>query len=129
MAEPWDNRSRYRVLAVMGAVLLAACTVDLVTSDLHPAVWMFFVAWVIGLGALGIRNGRLVSVGQLVPTMSRRLTRAVAAVTLAVFVVMLLSRVTGGERTAFDQVVAVFVGGLAAGMLGMSVTVLRRLSP
>lgn len=127
MAEPWDNRSRYRILGLVGAVLLTFCTVDLGTSDLHPAVWMFVVAWFLGLAALGIRNGALVSVGRLVPSMSRRFTLGVAAVTLGSLAVMALSRVLGGERTAFDQVVAVLAGGLAAGMVGTSVTVLRRL--
>jgi low temperature requirement protein LtrA len=125
---PLQERSKFRLYALVSGLLLVTILLDLaLDGSVEAPVWVFVIALLLsGVWIGGFYGGHL-QVGDVASRASRR--RATYAFELAVVVgsAIAVSRLLDVERTTFQVVLEVVGVGVAAFLVGLSLTVLRNL--
>jgi amino acid permease len=128
VAEPLEERTRFRRVALVGGVLLAIFLIDLVTAgSVHAAVWTLVVALLLAGVWLGMWQAGQMQVGTVVSRASGRRMNAGLTVAVVVAVMVGLSWVLDVERTTLQAGLAVVGVGITAFLLALSMKVLLTL--
>lgn len=128
MVWPLKERTKYQLYARVGGLLLAVILLDLaLVGTLDAAVWVFVVALLLSGAWVGGVFAHRMAVGAVVSRESRRRAAYGLALALVVVAVIGFSRAFDVERTTFQVVLEVAGVGIAAFLVGLSLTVLRNL--
>lgn len=124
---PLEQRVFQRRNVVIGGLLIVAFLIELVSSELHPAVWMLVVGLLVaGLGIGAHEAGRTV-VDRYVADATRRRTEVVLMLGLVMAVAFTTSRLLDAGRNDGQAVLAVAGLAVVAFIVGYGAAVLRSL--